>query len=168
MPTLPAGHVPTAAELETITDLIDGPPRFLGRQTVAQTITTGTFTAITLGAEDVDNYNGHSTSSNTSRYVCQLTGWYAMSGKTAWSGSATGRRGSDWRVNGSIVGGSQVIVAASSGSTIQVPAASMDVFLNAGDYVELFGFHEHGSNLNTDVAFSGVYSFMCARWVGAT
>lgn len=167
MPTLPAGHVPTAAELEEITDLIDGPPRFVGRQTVAQVVTTATFTAITFGSEDVDNYNGHSTAALTSRYVCQLAGWYQVSGKVAWNGSATGRRGSDWRVNGAIVGGSQVIYAAGSASAVQLPAATMEVFLSAADYVELFGYHEHGSNLSTDVSFSGVHSFMSVRWVGA-
>lgn len=166
LPTLPAGHVPTAAELEQITDAISSPPRYIGRQTVTQAVATGIFTAITFGSEDVDNYNGHSTAVNTSRYTSQLAGWYKMTGKIAWNGSATGRRGCDWRVNGAIVGGSQMIYAAGTASAVQLPAATMEIFLNAGDYIELFGYQESGGSLSTDVSFSGVHSYMGARWVG--
>lgn len=167
MPTLAAGHIPTAAELKQITDRIDllsAPPYAQLRQTGAQTIGSGAFVAITFDAEDFDNYGGHSTVSNTSRYTCQLDGIYQLTGKIGWAANATGRRASRWQKNGADLNGSQIAIIATSASDVGHPAATMFVSLVAGDYVELHGFQESGGNLATVVA-GAQQPTMTVRWI---
>lgn len=127
-------------------------PIFQGRQTSAQTLTTGTFTAITFDAEDVDSANGHSTSSNTSRYTAQYAGWYFQSGGMTYAANATGRR-----INRTLVNGSSVISGSLSGiagnaSLIGYALRGTKIFLNVNDYVETFGFQDSGGNLATFVS----------------
>lgn len=169
-PTIEPGEYPRGDEIEAFLDQISfltDPPRAQLRQTSAQTVTTGTFTAMNFEAEDADNYGGHSTSTNITRYTCQVAGVYRLTGKIAWAASATGRRASDWRKNGSSINGSQVAYAATSASGVQHLAMTTDVTLAVGDYVELFGFHEVGSNLATDVTNAGVQTYMNVLWIAA-
>jgi hypothetical protein len=169
MPALPAGHIPTAAELEQITDQVDllsDPPRAQLRQTVAQAIGSGAFTALTFDSEDYDNRNGHSTSSNTSRYTCQVAGWYRLTGKIAFAGNTTGRRASKWQKNGSDISASQVAAIATSASDVEHPAATIEVLLAVNDYVELLAFQESGGSLNTFVGAAAQQPFMSVRRIG--
>lgn len=171
MPVLAAGHIPTAAELKQITDRIDllsAPPRAHLRQTVAQTVSNGVFTAITYDAEDFDNYAGHSTASNTDRYTCMLAGWYMLNGAIGWAASAstTTQRGSSWYKNGSQLNASQLLFTPSVNATMQFPARTMFVQLAVADYVELRAFQNTGGNLNTDVSFSGLQSSASIIWIG--
>lgn len=129
------------------------PPIFRGRQTSAQSLTSGTFAAITLDAEDVDSAGGHSTSSNTSRYTAQYAGWYQASGGSGIAFNATGNRALDLRVNGAVINGSQSNIATltASSSTSQPVLGTDFVFLNVNDYVEMFAFQSSGGALNTAV-----------------
>ncbi|HEX5997276.1 MAG TPA: hypothetical protein VFY84_19220 [Jiangellales bacterium] len=126
-------------------------PIFRGRQTAAQTLTTSTFTAITLGTEDVDSAGGHSTVTNTSRYTGQYAGWYSGSGGAGFASNATLNRAADLRVNGTVLDGTQSNIASLSSSTTQLVISSELFFLNVSDYVELFAFQSSGGNLNTAV-----------------
>lgn len=141
------------------------PPLFRGRQTSAQSLTSGTFAAVTLDAEDVDSANGHSTSSNTSRYTGQYAGWYGVSGGAGFAFNATGNRALDLRVNGAVVNGTQSNIATltASSSTAQPVIATEFVFLNVNDYVELFAFQSSGGSLNTAVT-TDQQSRMNAIW----
>lgn len=128
------------------------PPIFQGRQTVAQSLTSGSYTALTLDAEDVDSANGHSTSSNTSRYTAQYAGWANVQGACAVSSSAAGRRLAKLRLNGvTDVNGSAVPIFSGITNTIKVATPLMKVFFNVGDYVETMGAQESGGALNTAV-----------------
>lgn len=122
------------------------------RQTVAQSISTSSGTAVTFGAEDVDTAGGHSTSSNTSRYVAQVAGWYQVSGAVSFASNGTGRRGSWLAVNGSNVNGSEAIVHTSTTNVISVPGRTMLVQLGIGDYVELLAWQDSGGSINTAVS----------------
>lgn len=140
------------------------PPIFQGRQTVAQTLTTGVFAAITMDAEDVDSAGGHSTSSNTSRYIAQYAGWYILGGVAGIAANATGRRLTKWRVNGSAdVNGSGVFSPSTAASVVKVPLATIKVFLNVGDYVEAMVAQESGGNVNTAVSATD-QSYAGADW----
>lgn len=144
-------------------------PLFEGRQTVAQSVANSAVAGITLDVEDVDTDNGHSTSSNTSRYTAQTTGRYQVGGAVGFvSGTAAGIRQCLLDVNGTITGGSASIVQGTIANAIVVPLRTRTVFLNSGtDYVELLGFQSSGGALNTDV--SGDHqSGMLVRWVGTT
>lgn len=164
------GGIVSAAWGDQITDAINlllNPPIFEGRQTVAQTLTTGSGTAITLDAEDLDNYNGHSPSSNTSRYVIPLTGRYQLSGGVGFTPNGTGTRAAYWCKNGIFILGSKQEIGTAAGSVIRILANTMTVLLNAGDYIELFGLQGSGANLTTDVANSALsgQATVSIRWV---
>lgn len=120
------------------------------RQTTLQSVNSSTFTALTFTTEDVDTAAGHSTSSNTSRYVATVAGWYQVSGAVCFANNATGRRGSAWAVNGTTLNGSEALVQTAS-NIISVPSRTMLVQLGIGDYVELMGWQESGGALNTAV-----------------
>jgi hypothetical protein len=154
--------VPDATDLNTklvnpINFLLNKPAAEL-RQTVAQTITTSTYTSLTFGTEDLDDdpagTGGHSTSSNTSRFTAVYAGWYVLSGGCGFAASSTGLRGLRWAVNGSAVSGGEVFLPPTASSTPVIAPRGKRVFLNVGDYVELQAFHSHGSNLNTSVSGS--------------
>jgi hypothetical protein len=153
-PAAPAGGRILAesdgATLDRI-ELLSTPPAVHLRQTSAQTLTTGTGTAILFDTEDLDNYSGHSTSSNTSRYTCQLAGWYKFSGGIGWASNGTGRRGTWWRKNGTDVNGSEVNHHAGGTGILGTPARTIFISLAVNDYVELMGIQESGGNLNTGV-----------------
>jgi len=143
------------------------PPRFRGRQSVAQSLTSAVFAPVTFDLEDVDNYSGHSTVTNTSRYTAQVAGWYLCSGTVAFTGNATGRRASDWMKNGSVLNGSQLASAPGVSTAVEIPAATMLITLGVGDYVEIGAYQESGGALNTDVAFGQVQSSMSVIYQGA-
>ena len=134
------------------------------RQTVAQSIPSGTFTGITFDVEDLDTDGGHSTSSNTSRFTAPNAGWYFCSGGVGFSASATGQRGAAWAVNGTTLNGTSVFVNASAAFTTIIAARSKLLYLNVSDYVELQALQNTGGALNTNVTTDG-QSSMSVQWV---
>lgn len=141
-------------------------PRALLRQTVAQNLLNNTPTAITYDVEDLDNDGGHSTSSNTSRYVAQTAGWYHVTGLVSYSTNTTGARGTRIGVNGSTVNASQSLAQTSASSAATGILATRLVFLNAADYVEIFGFQLSGGTLATNAATDGACN-MSIFWLGS-
>ena len=167
-----AGEIVTAAYMNnTIRDVENyllAPPLFLGRQTVAQTLTTGTFTAVTFDAEDVDSAGGHSTSVNTSRYTAQYTGWYWPGGGVGFAANTTGRRNSEWRTNGAtVISGSGFYASANAGAgnVVKIGTISLPIFLNATtDYLEMLALQDSGGNLNTAVGGINDQSCFSLKW----
>lgn len=139
------------------------PPVFIGVQTAAQSLVTATFTAITFDTETVDTYGGHSTVTNTSRYVAQVAGWYEVVARAGFAGNATGRRMAAVHVNGSQI---RVNETDAVGSVAQSVEITETVFLNVGDYVETDGYQSSGGALNTQTA-ANFTSTMTVRWVHA-
>jgi hypothetical protein len=107
-------------------------------------------TALTMDSEIADTYGGHSTSTNTSRYVGQVPGYYLVIGTAALAPNATGNRLVEIEKNGSIItSGISVGLAPGSanGTTIQ---SSVVVYLNGTtDYVEAYAYQTSGSALAT-------------------
>lgn len=175
MATVPATRVWVAGEVVTdafmnnnisaVLNFLLAPPIYRGRQTSAQSLTSGTFTAITQDTEDVDTAGGHSTVSNTSRYTAVYAGWYDVAGGVGFAFNATGNRALDLRVNGTMLNGTQSNIATltASSSTAQPVTADELVFLNVSDYVELFAFQSSGGALNTAVT-TDQQSRMNVRW----
>lgn len=169
-PTFAAGTYPNALAMERLVnqvDLLTNPPRARLRQTVAQSVATGTFTPITFDTEAFDTHGGHDTSTNTSRYTCRIAGYYQFSGKVCWSGNSTGRRASQWWLNGTVITGTQVAYAATTAADVEHVVLTLDVAMAVGDYVELAGYQDSGGSLNTIVTFD-TPSMMNVRWTGAT
>jgi len=153
--TFSAGSVLTAAQLNTnVRDAVNfviAPPLAVLRQTVAQIFTTGIGAAFLFDTEDLDRDGGHSTTTNTSRYVSQTAGWYQMQGTAmfAVSNTSTGLitgfslNGASSRFGGNFqVGNAGFVGVLPSGAT---------VYLSVGNYVELIGYQSSGGNLNSQV-----------------
>lgn len=140
-----------ASDVNTDVAALAAPPIAVLRQTVAQTLTNGTFTALTFTTEDIDTANGHSTSTNTSRYTCQVAGKYMLTGGVTFASNGTGARYARWRVNGADVSGGGTSMPGISGDQALLPARTVIVALNVGDYVELWAYQGSGGNLDTYV-----------------
>lgn len=127
------------------------PPIFHGVQISAQSLATSTWTAIALDSTTVDSYGGHSNTTNNSRYVAQVAGWYQVSGVFAINTNVTGFRAARLQVNGTALAASNAYTnnMGSNNTTVNTPTRL--VFLNVGDYVELAGWQNSGGSLSTTV-----------------
>lgn len=148
-------------------------PLFQGISVAAQSIPSATFTPITL-AEIIDNYTGHSDTTNTGRYYAPATisnaaggDWYLCTGYIPWSTTdATTPYMAALRVNGSTTVECGKVP---SGTGHVVDTMALDLLqLNGnsggnGDYVELLGRQVSGSAVNTVV--SGKSPSLTVRWV---
>lgn len=179
MATLPTTHTVavgdkiTAADENTYTrdavSFFSSVPRLHVYASGAQTLTTATVTLVPFDSEVADTDSMHSTSSNTSRLVVTTTGSYACNFAVTFASNATSWRYLHVRKNaaGSSSGGTSVYQGfvpglAVSNNTI---AASFDISLTAGDYLEVFASQNSGGNLNT---VGGSYAtFAQMRWVAS-
>lgn len=153
--TFVAGEVVLASYFNTN---INGPINFLlakpiveARQTTLQTVTTGTWTALTFTTEDVDSSGMHSNVTNTSRFTAVYPGWYLHGGGANWVPNSTSPRGTFWSVNATGANGSQALEASIATFDAGYAARSKRLFLNVTDYSELFVYQGSGGNLNTSV-----------------
>lgn len=142
------------------------PPIFVGYNVTTQTVASGSAgAAVLLTSEVSDTYSGHSITTNTSRYVAQVPGWYWVSGSVCFTPNATGDRKAMLAVNGTLVGysnGQIPTMAPPSGPAVVVPATL--IYLNGnGDYVEIWAFQDSGSPLTINPN-SGNASSMSLCW----
>lgn len=149
-------------------NFLQAPPRFELRQSSAQSIPNNTDTAINFNAEDMDTdpagLGGHEPGTPT-QWICRYPGVYLLSGKATIGFNATGIRVVYLRINNIDVPGSAMTV---SGTTAYDPAITTPpkkVFLNAGDFVELWIFQNSGVALNTFVAIDRYQSLLSGLWV---
>jgi hypothetical protein len=134
--------------------------------------TTWTPVAMPLGAM-ADNYGGHSTSTNDSRYTAQVPGWYLAIGNVAFAPTSVANTSTficGFRVNGvndagHLFEGAKHCGGANHGIN---PMCVELLKLNVGDYVELMAYQYSGGALNTWVNGN---SFNASRfqllWVAA-
>jgi hypothetical protein len=146
------------------------PPMARVRQIVAQSLTNGIPTALTFTIHDVDQDwaggTGHSDSVNTSRYTANYAGWYQCSGGVNFAANVTGGRGCYWAVNGTLSLGTEDIGApAPGGASHGHPTRTELLYLNVGDYVELWAIQISGGALNTAAANTSTSSSMNTLWV---
>lgn len=169
-----AGETVTAAKLGTVTDGIrqlQGYAPSAGAldfavlyQTVTQSLTSGTWAAITFDTESVDAAGGHSTVTNTSRYTAVHTGWYQINAGVAFAINATGSRSVRLQVNGTAIFGRDSRPA--TAATIQTECTlARKVFLTAGQYIEVAGWQNSGGALSTSYGSPEVTSFLDVQWV---
>jgi hypothetical protein len=127
------------------------PVLFKGYATTTQAIAsaTGGTNVILLDSEDFDTDGGHSTTTNTSRYVCQTAGVYLCFGSVCLgTGNGTGTRSAEILKNGGQINGAstQFGATASNGSTA---TGLVLVRLAVGDYVELSAWQNSGASQST-------------------
>lgn len=142
----------------------NGVPRFRGYQGTAQSVANNTWVSVTLDSEEYDSDNGHSTTTNSSRYVVQVPGTYLIIGSIGLVSNATGNRGCRITVSGTAVYGSFVKTATpdSTGSAGLITAASH--VCGVGDYIEIQVHQNSGAALNTNAA-GDVACSMTVQWI---
>lgn len=131
-------------------DFYTGVPMFRGRQTSAFALGSGGWYVMPLQATDIDTDSGHSNSINSSRYTCQVAGWYWVQGYSAWtnSGAAQADMWCALAVNGTQLPGAQQVLQTQANDFHAVGASAL-VQLNVGDFVETWGRQDSGSTVST-------------------
>lgn len=163
------GHTNRGHEWAKALAFLGNPPAARLRAAAGTSLTNATFTPINFDTEDFDNYNGHSTTTNPSRYVCQVAGRYQLSGGVAWTSNAsTSQRACNWSVNGTLVLGGQLAEPVAGAIERQYPARTLTVVLGVNDYVDLRGYQDSGGALSTSAANPEIQSAIDIRWVGLT
>lgn len=152
-----AGEVVTDAYMNnTIRDVDNfllARPIFRGRQTVVQSVASGSDADLTLDTEDVDSAGGHSTVTNTARYTGVYPGWYSRMGGGAFAANATGLRAVNWGTNSVTDNGTGVLFQAHAAASNRIAARGDIVYLNgSSDYITMRVFQSSGAALNTAVA----------------
>jgi hypothetical protein len=138
------------AQLFTGLTYLLNPPLAWLYQTASQSVaSSSTWTPILLDTSGIDTYGGHSTTSNTSRYVCQQAGIYQCGGSITWAANATGYRAARIAHNGSAVQGSEVYLPGGSVSGQTTVVVTVPVALAVGDYIEIHGWQSSGGALST-------------------
>jgi hypothetical protein len=137
------------ANVQALGNFLLSVPRFVGYQAhsgTPQMILDSTWVAVLLDTEITDTEGGHSTTSNTSRYVCQVAGTYKVEGAYVASANSTaGFRAAKFMVNGSTT----VTLSEKSATPVvgfpTTVSLSAEVTLGVGDYIELFAYQNSGT-----------------------
>ncbi|ELP67710.1 hypothetical protein STRTUCAR8_08543 [Streptomyces turgidiscabies Car8] len=144
----------------------NGVPRFKGWASSSQSIATGTTdVAITLDTEDYDSDNGHSTSTNTSRYTIQVAGTYRVVALGGFAANATGNRKLGININGTAVRAGSIQqqgIASNSWNGCVVT----EVACSVGDYIEIAMWQTSGGSLST-AASLGFGPALMVCWISS-
>ncbi|MDB4872485.1 MAG: hypothetical protein JWL97_3489 [Gemmatimonadales bacterium] len=135
-------------------------PYFSASQSSVQTVTTSTWTGVTLDNAAVDTAGGHSNTASPSRYVCKVAGWYLAVGTVAFASHATALSNTyiaGVRVNGSNSFGNLFEGAKHPGANTHAiaPMVVELVQLAVGDYIELAAYQNSGGSVSTNSSSSG-------------
>jgi hypothetical protein len=142
----------------------NGAPRFRGHQGTAQSVADNTWTSLTIDTEDYDSDNGHSTTTNSSRYTVQVAGTYLVIGSVGFSPNATGPRAVRLTQNGSSINGTFVKTPAAPASNSHGLVTAAHVYCDVGDYLEVQGNQGSGAALNTNPG-TDVCCALNAAWI---
>lgn len=130
-----------------------------------QVVSNSTWTAVLFPNEAVDNFNGHSTVTNTSRYTATQAGWYKVSGVVMGTPVAGIGVGARIQKNGALPPGAGY--SGLLGSAAIAPGAFTETFVQMNgttDYVELFGWVSTGAAFGAGLDYA---SYMMIEFVSA-
>lgn len=136
-------------------------PLFSGYLSTTQVVPSSgsAFTPVVIDTETIDTDAGHSTTTNASRYFCQVAGLYRLTGSVALAAGGTGARGADFQKNGVDILGSEQIVGPAPSFVTTISPVDTFVRLAVGDYVSLAALQTSGSNMNTVMTGAAVCIF---------
>lgn len=163
--TFQVNEVETGANLNSIRDALNfllNPPHAVLTQTAVQSINSGGLVAVQFDGTTVDSYGGHSNTTNNTRYTAQVAGWYWVHGATVWTNNGTSNRGTELHKNASASAFGTQALPAGSTNVFTAVAASGEVQLAVGDYVELWAFQDTGAAINTHAG-----SYLDVFWMHA-
>lgn len=156
--TRSAGYVVTATDYNTIAGSINHLGQadrcVLVTDSTSQTLTSGTWAAITFGAESYDTAGFHSTSANTSRLTVPtgFGGIYNVLASVTFEQVAATGLSVQIRKNGAASTAASMQASVPSFTSLTAnhrPIVNLcgQLRLNAGDYLEVFALQVTGSNL---------------------
>lgn len=107
------------------------------RHGISVNIPPNQWTPLEYNQAHVDSHGGWNSAAPT-RYTAQQPGWYLIAGACGWNPTATtGMRGVRWRTNGTTVLDVCEVLLPAAASVMVVPARTMLVALNPGEYIEM-------------------------------
>ena len=122
---------------------ISNTPAFMTQLSGNQSVSTGSFTKITFDTEDLDSDGTFA----SNRFTPAIAGYYFIFALLAFDEINDGKTGycAIYKNGSHLFSGTQMTGDNTSMAVAQVNAI---VNLDADDYVEIYGFHNHGSNRN--------------------
>lgn len=136
------------------------PPCAILQQATAQSVANTTATAVTFDAETLDTYGGHSITTNTSRYVAQVPGYYLVIGGVSYATNAAGNRLAQLEKNGTTFA-QQVFFTPTTANGASVQVSGVCYLNGTGDYVETWTYQTSGGALSTSAGSSS----MSVLWI---
>lgn len=150
-----------ATALTTVENTLNNPIRCRAyRATSAQSLNSGTTTAIQLNGETYDTDTMHSTSTNNTRITFNTAGTYVVTANLRFAANATGLRAVNVRLNGGSTNLVQVN-GAPTPTSIWTGVASCTHTFTAGDYIEMTGLQASGGALNVDFGEYDTHMEVC-------
>ena len=133
----------------------------------AQSLANGAGVAILFNQESYDTNGFHSTSTNTSRMTIPSgkTGYYLINCVLTYDGNSSGQR--DVYVYKNATSILVNTTFSGQGSTVWGITATTTAYLTAGDYLELYGYQDSGSSINTYPSSNGQRVFFDLVYLGA-
>jgi len=124
-------------------------PAFQATVNAAQTLSTGTATKMEFNTENFDSDGKYDPSTNY-RFTPTIAGKYLIHGRIGWADEPIEDKSQNTQIfkNGSLVFQANRRTAASTGRDATVACVAI-VDLDADDYVEVYGYHNSGSNADT-------------------
>lgn len=176
---VPTPRTWVAAELETAAifngdqrdtdNFLLAPPRAFAYRSAALSLgTSGVFAVVGLDGEVYDPYATpiHDTATNNSRMVAPEVGLYVVNIKIRFASNATGNRFMELRKGAAGVAGAGTLLTTQAVSPVSGNSTTInetvEVQLNSGDYVELFGRQDSGASLALTVGSDS--TFLQMRW----
>lgn len=163
----PTSTILNARVRDAVNFLKNRPHAVLRRITSNQLVSSSTNTPIFWNGEDLDTDGGHSNVTNPSRYTVATAGYYHLSAVVIWGTNGNGYRQIYVAKNGdttSRYGMTYTFVRGVSGAQICM-STSVVLGLQAGDYIEVWGYQNSGGSL--DVAVSNADSRFEVEWVSS-
>jgi hypothetical protein len=158
VPVLPAvtgGTYSTSAvsALVTANKFLQQRPHLLVYSASPQSIPNNAATALTFDTRvaDADMDGSNYFTLTGSKFTARYPGWYDAVGRYTCLANATGVRYVQFAVNG-VVQSYQITTVPGSAAAVAAIEVSGEVFLNQGDYLEIWAFQNSGGALNTGVA----------------
>jgi hypothetical protein len=138
---------------------MDG-PAFSAYAASSQSVTSGTFTKVTLGSEDFDTASCFDTTN--SRFTPNVAGYYQISGIVRVSTTSTTFYAASLYKNGSEYIRGQEVTQVSVGGAQQAVVTAIVYFNGTTDYIELWGAATGGTS-----TFAYASSAITSRFTGA-
>lgn len=105
-------------------------------------------TATKISFDSITNDTHGFWDSGNNRYVVRTAGVYNLGGAIGWAANATGFRQVSYSINGGTAEVVSMIPSVGAGDATINGFAATTPYLNAGDYIELYGYQSSGGALN--------------------